>query len=242
MIGLLIVLVAALLAAYTARSTTCIPAPTTLTCAPIVGIAPHVSGPITQLLVQDNQHVKPGELLLVIDPRPYQSVLDKAESDLALPNLQIGALQDAIRSASARVSQPQAEVAYDRQYLARIEPLLAKHFVTANDVFDARSRLEAGEAAVASAQSEVSPARNKLGQYGDINARRKAGGPRFTTRSSMSNTATSARRSTSTSPISTSPSASTATRATRCSTWSTTGPGMCWRTSGKIFSPTSGLA
>jgi len=140
----------------------------------IVGIAPHVSGPITELPVQDNQHVEQGQLLFVVDPRPYRSAVDKAEADLALTNLQISALGDSIRTARARETQLQADAAYDKQYLDRIQPLLARHFVTANDVFNARSRLLAAEAAVASARSEVSKAQNDLGQYGDINARRKA--------------------------------------------------------------------
>ena len=140
----------------------------------VVGVAPHVSGPITELPVGDNQHVKRGELLFVVDPRPYRSAVDKAEADLALTNLQISALGDAIRAARAREAQLQADAAYDKQYLDRIQPLLGRHFVTANDVFNARSRLQAAEAAVASARSEVSKAQNDLGQYGDINARRKA--------------------------------------------------------------------
>ena len=140
----------------------------------VVGVAPHVSGPITELPVQDNQHIRQGQLLFVVDARPYRSAVDKAEADLALTNLQISALGDSIRAAKAREAQLQADAAYDRQYLERIQPLLSRHFVTANDVFNARSRLEAAEAGVASAHSEVAKAENDLGQYGDINARRKA--------------------------------------------------------------------
>jgi len=140
----------------------------------IVGIAPHVSGPIVELTIHDNQHVKGGALLFVVDPRPYRSALDKAEADLVLTTLQIKALQDAINSANARQLQLQADTAYDKQYLQRIEPLLRRHFVTANDVFNARSRLEAAQAGVDSAQSDVRRAQNDLGQYGNINARRKA--------------------------------------------------------------------
>ncbi|HVN89278.1 MAG TPA: HlyD family efflux transporter periplasmic adaptor subunit [Candidatus Binataceae bacterium] len=140
----------------------------------VVGIAAHVSGPIVQMPIEDNQHVKAGQLLFVVDPRPYQSVVDRTEAELALTNLQIKALEDAIRSATSRKAQLEAALAYDKQYLDRIEPLLKRHFVTANDVFNARSRVDADEAGVASAHSEVSKAQNDLGQYGDINARRKA--------------------------------------------------------------------
>jgi membrane fusion protein, multidrug efflux system len=140
----------------------------------IVGLAPHVSGPIVELPVHDNQHVRAGALLFVVDPRPYKSALDKAEANLMLTNLQIKALEDAIRAAGARQVQLQADAAYDRQYLQRIEPLLKRHFVTENDVFNARSRLEAAQAGVESAQSDLRRAQNDLGQYGDINARRRA--------------------------------------------------------------------
>jgi len=140
----------------------------------VVGIAPHVSGPIVELPIHDNQHLAKGALLFVVDPRPYQEALDRAEADLALTNLQIDALQDAIRSAEARQQQLAADAAYDKQYLDRIVPLLSRHFVTANDVCNARSRLAAAQASVERARSEVRKAHNELGQYGDFNARRKA--------------------------------------------------------------------
>jgi membrane fusion protein, multidrug efflux system len=138
-----------------------------------VGIAPHVSGPITELPIVDNQYVKQGDLLFVVDPRPYQAALDAATAKLQLTELNIRALTDAIRTAQSDQVRLEADAAYDKQYLNRIEPLLAKHFVTANDVFNARSRVSAAEAAVHAAHSDVSKAQNQLGQYGDINALRK---------------------------------------------------------------------
>ena len=39
--------------------------------ADIIGVVPQVSGTITELHVKDNQRVKQGDLLLVVDPRPY---------------------------------------------------------------------------------------------------------------------------------------------------------------------------
>src|SRR6185437_11108931 len=121
----------------------------------VVGVAPHVSGPIVELPIHDNQHLAKGALLFVVDPRPYQAALERAEASLALTNLQIDALKDAIHSAEARQNQLAADAAYDKQYLNRIVPLLARHFVTANDVFNARRRVAAAEAAVENAQSEV---------------------------------------------------------------------------------------
>src|SRR5271167_1810519 len=132
-----------------------------------VGIAPHVSGPLVKLPVVDNQHVKEGDLLFVVDPRPYQSALDAAEARLELTDLEIKGLQDAIRAAQAEQARRAADAAYARQYLARIEPLLKRHFVTANDVFDARSKASAAQATVDNARSTVRQAQNQLGQLGD---------------------------------------------------------------------------
>jgi multidrug efflux system membrane fusion protein len=139
-----------------------------------VGIAPHVSGPITELPIVDNQYVKQGDLLFIVDPRPYQAALDAAIAKLQLTELDIRALDDAIRTAKSDQIRLEADAAYAKQYLARIQPLLAKHFVTANDVFNARSRFNAAQAAVEAASSDVRKAQNQLGQYGNINALRKA--------------------------------------------------------------------
>ncbi|HTY56114.1 MAG TPA: biotin/lipoyl-binding protein [Candidatus Binataceae bacterium] len=139
-----------------------------------VGIAPHISGPIVQLLIRDNQHVKRGDLLFVVDPRPYQAELDSAEANLDLTNLQIKALDSSIVAAKARTAQLEADRDYDKQYLERVVPLLPDNFVTANDVSSARSKLAASKAAVENARSEVARATSELGKYGDINARRKA--------------------------------------------------------------------
>ena len=140
----------------------------------MVGIAPHVSGPITELPIVDNQYVKQGDLLFIVDPRPYQSTLDAATAKLQLTELDIRALDDSIRTAESARIRLEADASYAKQYLDRIQPLLAKHFVTANDVFNARSRVNAAEAAVEGARSDVRKAQNQLGQYGNINALRKA--------------------------------------------------------------------
>jgi membrane fusion protein, multidrug efflux system len=175
LVGALIVIAALVIAAYVTRLYYIYPrTDDAYVRANIVGVAPHVSGPIVELPVHDNQLVKAGQLLFVIDPRPYQSTLDRMEANLMLTDLQIRALQDAVRSAGSRQEQLTAEASYDRQYLQRIEPLLARHFVTANDVFNARSRVQADEASIASAHSDVQRSTNELGQYGDLNARRKA--------------------------------------------------------------------
>jgi membrane fusion protein, multidrug efflux system len=139
-----------------------------------VGVAPQVSGTIVALPVRDNQHVKKGDLLFIVDPRPYRAELNLATAELALTDLQIEALNHAIAAARARQQKAQADGDYDRQYLNRITPLLREDFVTANQVADARSKLGAAQAAIDDARQQVAEAEKELGQNGDINARRAA--------------------------------------------------------------------
>ena len=46
-------------------------------------IRPQVGGRITEIRFHDGQQVKAGDILFVIDPRPYQAAAAKAEGDLA---------------------------------------------------------------------------------------------------------------------------------------------------------------
>jgi membrane fusion protein, multidrug efflux system len=137
-----------------------------------VGIAPQASGTIINLAVHDNQHVRRGQLLFAIDPRPYQAELELDQARLVLANLKIAELNHAIAAAKARQTQAEADAGYDQQYLNRIQPLLKEDFVTANEIASARSKLVAARARVDDAANQVKQAENELGQEGTINARR----------------------------------------------------------------------
>ncbi len=149
-----------------------------------IGIAPQVEGPLIHLNVQDNQFVKKGDLLFAIDESPYEYALERAVSDQATLEGQIvdeqrriAALVSAVSVAQANIHSAQAEVtnaeqgvnraraewSYANDNLHRLEPLLAKQFVTADQVDRARS-LEVAEAEAlrqAESQLQLSQARLK---------------------------------------------------------------------------------
>jgi multidrug resistance efflux pump len=140
----------------------------------IIGIAPHVSGPITELPIVDNQLVRQGELLFVVDPRPYQAQLGQAEAELKLTDREIEALRNQIGAAREIFSQRRAEYWYADNYLRRLEPLLPREFVTPDKVEEARTRRETAAAAVRASRQDVDRAVNQLAEYGNLNARRQA--------------------------------------------------------------------
>lgn len=138
----------------------------------IVGIAPHVSGNIVELNVVDNQRMQEGELLFVVDPRPYEAALAEAKASLAMVDLEIEAYRRAVVAAEAVVVETRAEATYAVDHLARIEPLLADEFVTADEVERERSRAEAARAAVVQAEARLEQARRLTGDEAGVNVRR----------------------------------------------------------------------
>ena len=103
-----------------------------------VEIRPRVSGYIRNVALKEGKEVRKGELLFVIDPRPYQAVLDKALADLARAKAQ------------ADLSSAQA---------ARAETLLASKVLSRED-YDERVNAKRGaDAGIRSAEAAVEAAR-----------------------------------------------------------------------------------
>jgi multidrug efflux system membrane fusion protein len=75
----------------------------------LVGIAPQVSGHIVELPIRDNQHVRKGDLLFVIDQRPYMVALDRARAALALTGKEVDGLKNGAATALAGVSRATAQ-------------------------------------------------------------------------------------------------------------------------------------
>jgi membrane fusion protein, multidrug efflux system len=137
-------------------------------------LAAHVSGQIMKLPIKDNQRVKKGALLFVVDPRPYKLALDTARTKLNLTEIEIKTLRDTINSAEAQLAERKVDAANAKQYLDRIVPLRQHDFVTENDVVEARNKYKATEAGVATAASELQKAQDALGILGDVNQRVRA--------------------------------------------------------------------
>src|SRR5215475_1169108 len=57
-----------------------------------IGVAPHASGHIVQLLVKDNQLVHEEDLLFVVDPRPYEHAVARAKASLVLTRKDVDSL------------------------------------------------------------------------------------------------------------------------------------------------------
>src|SRR6266446_8647870 len=55
----------------------------------VIGVSPHVQGPLVQLNVVDNQPVEANDLLFVIDPRPYEAELQHTQGQLIVAQAEV---------------------------------------------------------------------------------------------------------------------------------------------------------
>src|SRR5258706_12246549 len=75
-----------------------------------VGIAPQVSGHIGELRVRDNQQVREGDVLFVVDPRPYEISVARARASLALTRKEVDGLRKGVSTADAGVARAAAQL------------------------------------------------------------------------------------------------------------------------------------
>ena len=107
----------------------------------VVSIQPQVSGRITGIHFKDGATVKRGDLLVTIDPRPYQAQLDSAEAGL---------------------SRNQAELELARLELGRVRALLAADSISQQDHDARKSAVAVSEAQVRLSKAAVDTAKLNL--------------------------------------------------------------------------------
>ena len=153
-----------------------------------VGIAPQVSGHIVELPVRDNQLVNKGDLLFVIDPRPYEIARERAQATLALTRTEVDGLMDGAATALAGVSKAEAQLSasaaevvrletqlrHADDHLKRLEPLLPQQFVTVDRLEEARTQRDASAAALASTRAQHAATEAALRQARTERARARA--------------------------------------------------------------------
>src|ERR1700722_18786092 len=96
----------------------------------IVPISPKIYGKVLEVLVDDNQQVKQGQVLVHIDPQDYQAKLDQAQAAAAVAQL-----------AAARADYDQAQVEAERAATA--------------DIAVARANVETAQATADHAQADL---------------------------------------------------------------------------------------
>jgi membrane fusion protein, multidrug efflux system len=134
-----------------------------------VGIKSQISGQLVEVRFKEGQDVRKGDLLFVIDPRPFEAALRQAEAAL-------GQRQAEVRQAHAAVERDSAQLENARVQERRYRELVAKELI-AREQYDTlntnmtamqatveadRAQVENAKAALQAAQANVDNARLQL--------------------------------------------------------------------------------
>jgi len=130
-----------------------------------VTVAPKVAGYVTELRVKDNQRVKKGDLLVVIDPRDATAQRDQAQAQLGLATAQLHQAQAQL--ALSKVQYPsqrdeaQAQVLKAKADLANAEAAYRRQrgvdprATTQQNIDSANAQLRSAQAQLASANAQL---------------------------------------------------------------------------------------
>ena len=127
----------------------------------MVEVRGRVDGYIEERLFQVGSTVNAGELLYVLDLRPYQAEVAKAAGDLAESeaNLDFARGQVGLLQAEADLAQSEANRLKARQDVERLQPLVDEDAAPKKDLDNALADLQASEAYVKARTASVQQAR-----------------------------------------------------------------------------------
>ncbi len=138
--------------------------------ADVVHIVPSVPGRIVTLKVGENERVEAGAVLFEIDPEPYRLRVDLAAAELKAAK---GVFETSGRTVSTetsnavvagdQVTQAKASLQLATGTLNRVEPLLAKGYVSVQQVDDARTAKRKAEIAYAQATEQATASKVAVG-------------------------------------------------------------------------------
>lgn len=123
--------------------------------ADIAQISAEIAGRISEIHVKDHARVKIGDLLLRIDPEPFQMALARAEAELDSARAQMATLVATWKEAQSEVIEAESKVSYWQAQLSRQRQLSERGIV-------ASSKFEEVESNAVAARDRVGVMREKV--------------------------------------------------------------------------------
>jgi membrane fusion protein, multidrug efflux system len=123
--------------------------------ADMVGVANDVAGIVSTIAVKENQKVAVGDVLFMLDNKPFQLALERANAQLGSTRNDLLAAQANYRNMQAQIAQAQADIVYYQATFDR-QQQLAKNNFTPQATFDnARRDLQVAQQKLASLQQQL---------------------------------------------------------------------------------------
>lgn len=133
-----------------------------------VTVSAEAAGRIVEVDIDDNQPVKSGDRLFVVDPEPYRIALAQADAALSAARLNIEQLRAAYGQAVAQERVAASEVTYLKSQYDRAADLAKKGISAQSSLDEAQRDLARAEEQHRAAQQGIESARAALGGDADI--------------------------------------------------------------------------
>jgi membrane fusion protein (multidrug efflux system) len=133
-------------------------------------VSTDVSGLVQSVNVHEGQHVKAGDILFSLDPKPFQIALENAQASLASTVQDVESTRAAYRSAVAQIAAQQAMATMNAQTYGRYKALQKENAIAAMQVDTARAAQLNSEAMTASLRQTAATQLAKLNGNPDLPA------------------------------------------------------------------------
>jgi multidrug efflux system membrane fusion protein len=115
-------------------------------------MASEINGRIVKVMIANDQAVKQGDALLLIDPKPFEFQLRQAhaqvnalKAQIALTGRQVSAQGSGAQAAESQVRRARDQLLLAQDTRKRLEPLVAPGFVTQQQLDEARTNVTTAE-------------------------------------------------------------------------------------------------
>jgi len=133
-----------------------------------VAISTLVSGRVAAIEVRDNERVKAGQVLFVIDQRPFEIAVAEAKAQLAAVKLQIAAMKATYQQKKANAAANEATLVYQQRELERRRSLLASGAASQSQFDQANHAYKIAREELAAKEQDVAGTLASLGGDPDI--------------------------------------------------------------------------
>ncbi|EKE85421.1 HlyD family secretion protein [Idiomarina xiamenensis] len=133
----------------------------------VTQVAPQVSGPVSEVPVQNNQDVEVGDTLFRLDPQPYRLAVQQAELALQQARRQNQQLDAQVQAAEAALAAAQVKADEQQREAKRINGLYADGSASQQQLDQAQSLAQAARADVRAAQASVAGLQVQRGERDD---------------------------------------------------------------------------
>jgi membrane fusion protein (multidrug efflux system) len=131
-------------------------------------ISPRVEGRVAKILVDDNQHVIPGQVLVILEPQDYETAVAKEAGNLGRLRQELAQNYVKVSTSKTKISQAEANFRMASIDLARYTKLFERHTIPKQTLDRVETRYRVTQAEVNQANRQYKEALATIGGSTDI--------------------------------------------------------------------------